>query len=142
MFAPPPGQDPELILQQLSNELMSPYCPGRTISSCPSAYARKLEDDILAQAQAGKSRDEIEQGLVARFGPEIVGYAPQPAVLYGSLLVGLVALVLVALAARRWVRRPGARASGPQAPEPESDLRPTRAELDELEDALDEEDGF
>jgi cytochrome c-type biogenesis protein CcmH/NrfF len=139
MLAPPPGHDPELILQELSNELMSPYCPGRTISSCPSDYARKLEDDILAQAESGKTREEIETDLVARFGPEIVGYGPQPTVVYGSVIAGLIALILVAFAARRWVRRP-ARAAG--AGGDRKTRGPSRAELDALEDALDEEDGF
>lgn len=157
MFAPPPGHDPELILQELSNELMSPYCPGRTIASCPSVNARKLEDDILEQAQAGRSREEIEQALVDRFGSEIVGYAPPPAVLYGSLIVGLIALVMVALAARRWVRRSAVAAGGPESDAakaerarvaeeeglaPTDHKSPTDAELDALEDALDAEDGF
>ena len=80
----PEDAERERVLAELSNELMSPYCPGRTIASCPSGQARKLEDHILAEAQAGKTREEIEQSLVERFGPEIIGYAPQPVVLYGS----------------------------------------------------------
>ncbi len=142
MFAPPPGHDPELILQELSNELMSPYCPGRTIASCPSVNARKLEDDILAQAKEGKTRDEIEQQLVDRFGSEIVGYQPPPAVLYGSIIVGIVALVMLALAARRWVRGPTV-VRGPEGEKGKRDGKsPSAAELDALEDALDAEDGF
>ena len=142
MFAPPPGHDPELILQELSNELMSPYCPGRTIASCPSVNARKLEDDILAQAKEGKTREEIEQQLVDRFGTEIVGYRPPPAVLYGSIIVGVVALVMLALAARRWVRRPRV-VHGPEGEKSNRDGKaPSAAELDALEDALDAEDGF
>lgn len=148
----PSNPEAELVLQQLSNELMSPYCPGRTISACPSDQARKLEDHILAEARAGKTRAEIETELRARFGDDIVGYAPPPGMIWGALLVGLVALVMVALTARRWAKRP-ARAAGPEidasrAPEPREGAgagegrRPTRAELDALEDALDEEPGF
>ena len=133
-----PG-DPELILQELSNELMSPYCPGRTISACPSPNARKLEDHILAEAQGGKSREEIEAELVGRFGSEIIGYAPQPFVLYGSLVVGLLALGGVAGAGRKWVR--GSRAAAPHAEGAAPAKKPSRAELDALDDALDDEDG-
>lgn len=137
---------PELILQELSNDLMSPYCPGRTISSCPSGNARKLEDHILEQARAGKTREEIEADLVDRFGPDIVGYAPRPVVLYGTGIVALMALVLIAMIGRRWVRRSGLRSPVPAAksapPEAASDPTPTREELDALDDALDDEDGF
>lgn len=127
--------DPDQTLQSLSNDLMSPYCPGRTIASCPSPQARQLEDHILEQAQAGKSREEIEQALVQRFGSEIVDYAPPPVLLYGSALLGLLALVLLVMMGRRWAaRRPAAATTGPAGP--------SRAELDRLEDALDEVDGF
>jgi len=133
MFVLEPG-NPDQILQTLSNDLMSPYCPGRTISSCPSPQARQLEDHILEQAKEGKSREEIETALVARFGEDIVGYAPPPVLLYGGMLTGLAALVLLVMMGRRWSRRaPPAVAGGAGM---------TRAELDRLEDALDEEDGF
>ena len=136
-------ESPERILQELSNDLMSPYCPGRTISSCPSGKARKLEDHILEQARAGKTREEIEADLVERFGSDIVGYAPRPIVLYGTAIVALMALVLIAMVARRWVRSSRVRESsgkGQGTAEPRSG--PTADELDALEDALDDEDGF
>lgn len=138
--------DPDQILQSLSNDLMSPYCPGRTISSCPSPQARQLEDEILTAAKAGKSREEIEQALVQEFGPEIVGYAPPPVLLYGSALVGLVALVMLVMMGRRWARKPAiATAGGVGAgvgAAAGSEAGPSRAELDRLEDALDEVDDF
>ncbi|MEX1365394.1 MAG: cytochrome c-type biogenesis protein CcmH [Nannocystaceae bacterium] len=129
--------DPDQVLQELSTDLMSPYCPGRTIAACPSPQARQLEDHILAEAKSGKTRDEIEQELVARFGDEMVGYAPQPLLLYGSALVGLLALVAVVMVGRRWSktsRSTAAAGAGGGAP--------TAAELERLEDALDEVDEF
>lgn len=127
--------DPDQILQELSTDLMSPYCPGRTIAACPSPQARRLEDHILAEAKSGKSREQIEQQLVDRFGDDIVGYAPQPVLLYGSALVGLLALVALVLAGRRWSsRRPETAAASAEGP--------TAAELERLEDALDEVDDF
>ena len=127
--------NPDQILRSLSNDLMSPYCPGRTIASCPSPQARLLEDHILEQAQAGKSREEIEAALVARFGNEMVGYAPPP-ILYGVALAGLVVLVVLVVMGRRWAARSSkpAMATAGQGP--------TQAELDRLEDALDEDDAF
>ncbi|MCX4244568.1 cytochrome c-type biogenesis protein CcmH [Paraliomyxa miuraensis] len=130
--------DPDQILQTLSNDLMSPYCPGRTISSCPSDRARDLEQRILTEAKAGKSRDDIEQGLVRDFGPEIRGYEGSPVLLYGSLVTGLVVLVVLVMAGRRWARRPVLAGAAVAA----AGASPTRAELDRLEDALDEVDDF
>ena len=129
----------ELIQQELAGDLMSPYCPGRTIASCPSPNARKLEDYILELAEEGKSREEIETILVDRFGSDIVGYQAPPVVLYGSLVVGLVALGGLGVVARRWVRRSRTGATPDAVAETN---KPSRAELDALDDALDEEDGF
>jgi len=138
--------DPDQILQELSTDLMSPYCPGRTIASCPSPQARQLEDHILAEAKAGQSREEIEQALVQRFGDEIVGYAPQPLVLYGSALVGAMALGALVVMGRRWAAKSGQQASvsgGATGASLSSGVGgPTEAELDRLEDALDEVEEF
>jgi cytochrome c-type biogenesis protein CcmH/NrfF len=131
--------DPDEILQSLSNDLMSPYCPGRTIAACPSGAARELEDRILTEAAAGKTREQIEAGLVQDFGPEIVGYKPQPVLLWGSALVGLLALAAVVVMGRRWARRPAAAGIGVAAAAGTA-VAPSPAELDRLEDALDEVD--
>lgn len=138
----PGNPEAELILQELSTELMSPYCPGRTISACPSDQARKLEDHILAEARSGKTREQIETDLRARFGDEIVGYAPPPGMLWVALIVGLVALALVAITGRRWARRPARAGAGPEGGPEARTKGPTQAELDALEDAIDEHPGF
>ena len=42
--------DPEVALartaHELSRELMSPYCPGRTLADCPSPDAGAVRDEI------------------------------------------------------------------------------------------------
>lgn len=115
-MVPPDPAKADQVLSELSNELMSPYCPGRTIAACPSEQARKLEDQILAQARAGKSREEIEQSLVETFGPKIVGYAPQPVVLYGAAAAGVSGLILLAWFGRRWRRRVPSTADAQRSP--------------------------
>jgi cytochrome c-type biogenesis protein CcmH/NrfF len=142
----------EALTVELSHDLMSPYCPGRTIASCPSPQARKLEAQILEQAEHGKTRVEIEEDLAARF-PGIRGYVGRPELIWGTAAAAIVALTLIALAARRWVRggrgrdravaaaspdaaalaRPGAAAGQPP---------PSRREIDALDDALDRVDEF
>lgn len=146
----------EALATELSHDLMSPYCPGRTIATCPSPQARKLEQHILTQAQEGKSRVEIESALAERF-PDIRGYVGRPEIIYGTALLALLAIVGLVVVGRRWVRQTRARAAGVPAAGPSgaagglsTDLpttaappgRPSRTEVDALDDALDRIDEF
>ncbi len=91
---------------ELSDELMSPYCPGRALSECPSGNADAMRRWIIEQEEAGVSRAEVEEALYARFGDQlrqapraegvgIVAYAVPAA----AFLVG--GIVLVTLLTRR-----------------------------------------
>lgn len=136
-----PDREAEQLLSELSSDLMSPFCPGRTIASCPSSQARKLEERILAEAKSGKSREQIEQALVADYGSDIIGYRPPPSLLITTVVGGMLALSLLIVLGRRWVRRakPEVAKAGAAAG---AAAGATVAELDALEDALDDEDGF
>jgi cytochrome c-type biogenesis protein CcmH/NrfF len=130
----------ESLAQDIAAEMPSPYCPGRSIASCPSGYARELEDDILGLAKQGKDRDEIESILVQRFGQEKMGKAQQTEVVIAIVIAAIIGLVAIVFAARKWLRPAPGRAiavpnAGPLA-------KVSAAELDQLEDALDEIDGI
>lgn len=148
MWAPPKAdREAEQVLSDLSNDLMSPFCPGRTIAACPSGQARKLEERILAEAKSGKSRDEIEQALVADYGTGVIGYRPPPSLIATVVIGGVLALSVLIMLGRRWVRGTPATAAGPagdagKAAAAAGASGPSVAELDALEDALDDEDGF
>jgi cytochrome c-type biogenesis protein CcmH/NrfF len=60
----------------LAHELMSPYCPGRTLAECPSPQAAELRIWIHTQAAAGATPDEVREMLYDRFG-DIVRGAPR-----------------------------------------------------------------
>lgn len=143
-FADPPSSSPELVARELANELMSPYCPGRTVASCTSSQARVLEDEILAEAQAGKSREEIKAELMVRFGEETLGSQTNPTVVYGTLLMVLLGGLMVTMYVRRRLAARGGATPVSWAREhaPQSTVEPSRAELDDLEDELDRVDDF
>lgn len=61
----------------LAREVMSPFCPGRTLSSCPSPQAAELIQWVILQEQAGATRAEVEDQLYERYGDVIRG-APKP----------------------------------------------------------------
>lgn len=51
--------------------VMSPFCPGRLLSDCPSAQANDLKEEIQRDVEAGVTEDEIVSKLAERYGPTI-----------------------------------------------------------------------
>jgi cytochrome c-type biogenesis protein CcmH len=92
---------------ELSRELMSPYCPGRTLADCPSPDAAAVRAEIRDALLAGESTEAIRARIEARFGERVIGV---PTSTLGWLLpiailvAGAVVLVLVL---RRALARPG-----------------------------------
>lgn len=76
---------------ELADELMSPFCPGRSLSECPSPQAADLREWILEQDKAGVPRSAVEEELYQRWGDEL-RQAPRPEG------VGLAAYVIPAVA--------------------------------------------
>lgn len=88
----------------LFGEILSPYCPGLTLTSCPSEGAFILKDSIKAELAAGRTSDEVMRGLENRFGPAI--HARPPTSGFGLLAwVGPFLLIgLAGLGITWWVR--------------------------------------
>ncbi len=59
--------------QEISDTVMSPYCPGRTLSACPSEEARKLRENVSDWLAEGQSEEQVRGRLVTEFGGEILG---------------------------------------------------------------------
>ena len=62
---------------QLWNDLMSPFCPGRTLADCPSEKAEDLRAWIVDQEAAGRPQQEVEAEILQTFG-DSVRQAPLP----------------------------------------------------------------
>ena len=60
------------------NEVMSPFCPGRTLSACTSGQADTLRMWILVQEAAGRSQEDVNAELIEKYG-DVVLSAPRPA---------------------------------------------------------------
>ena len=93
---------PQDLANEISNEIMSPYCDGVTLHDCPSRAAADLREQIGRWAAAGWTKTEIVDELEERFGQRIhatpqrsEGLAawalPGIALLAGSIGVGLLA---------------------------------------------------
>ena len=94
----------------LANELMSPFCPGRTLAECPSGKADSLRMWIIVQEAAGRPRGEVESELYERYG-DIIRPAPLAqgiglAAYIAPVVVFLLGCVVVVAFLRVQKRRP------------------------------------
>ena len=116
----------------LAHDLMSPFCPGRTLAQCPSPQADELRVWILTQEAAGATRAEVESMLIERFGEEILAaplargvrgfsaYAvPVAAFVLGGGFVAFALRRLLGAGAERGEVRPAPAAGPPVASDPE-----------------------
>jgi cytochrome c-type biogenesis protein CcmH/NrfF len=66
---------PEGWAYKLPNDLMSPFCPGRTLSACTSPQADELRMWLIVQEASGRSREDVEAELFERYG-DVLRSAP------------------------------------------------------------------
>jgi cytochrome c-type biogenesis protein CcmH/NrfF len=134
----------------LAGELMSPFCPGRTVASCPSPQATELIPWIATQEAAGATREEVVAMLVEKHGEEILGAPPARGITlwaYVFPVLGFVGFGGVAVLVLRRIVGPvrpaapaGAAASGPIPAGDASARSPGRsADADELARIVDAE---
>lgn len=103
--APRYSPEVERAARALFTEVMSPYCPGLTLTSCPSEGAFLMKDSIRAELAAGRTPGQIMDRLEATHGP---GIRARPAARGFGLVAYLgpfVAIALAGFALTWWVRR-------------------------------------
>lgn len=95
------------------NEIMSPFCPGFTLTNCTSSQAADLRDEIRVWIAEGRDREEIFQVLVSRYGEEV--YASPPARGFGlaAWIAPIIALVVGLVWAAKWLTGRGTSAAPP-----------------------------
>jgi cytochrome c-type biogenesis protein CcmH/NrfF len=91
-------------VNRLSDELKSPFCPGKTLLNCTSYQAFALRKEMAEMIMAGKTDPEIFNALRESFG-EILENPPQP---WYTVLVPVMPFILGALIAiwmfSRWLK--------------------------------------
>ena len=103
--------EPEGWAYELSGELMSPFCPGRTVSECPSPQAESLRMWLIVQDAAGRDRAEVEAELYERYGDVILAAPRVEGFGITAYLIPVLAFLgggaLLALFLRRQTHEPG-----------------------------------
>ncbi len=56
---------------EISGDVMSPFCPGRSLNDCPSSSATDLRNQISQMLTEGKTREEVLGELYKKYGDEI-----------------------------------------------------------------------
>jgi cytochrome c-type biogenesis protein CcmH len=114
---------------ELADQLMSPFCPGRTVADCPSPQAKTLVVWLTVQEAAGRSREDVQAELVERFGENIL---PAPPVRgFGVAAYAFPVLAFAAGGALVWafLRRQTSGASQLQEPLPAGPIDPELAAI-------------
>lgn len=110
LSASPALAAPEDVANRISNEIMSPYCPGVTLHDCPSRQADELREQIKEWAARGWDDELIMDELVEQYGEGIRATPPsEGGGILWWILPGIVALLGALLAARLARRWAGAR---------------------------------
>ena len=112
---------------EIFGTVMSPFCPGMTIATCPSSQAAELRDDIRARLAAGATKDEVLDELYAQWGEEVLG--PRSATGMGLLawLIPALAILVGAVGLTTWLRVSSRRVRTAESPgeavDPEAERR-------------------
>ncbi len=72
LSAAPASAQPAGWAYDLARDMMSPFCPGRTLADCPSPQADTLKMWIVVQESAGRTRQDVEDALYERYGDVIL----------------------------------------------------------------------
>ena len=127
---------------EVSNEIYSPFCPGKTLMMCPSPNAAKVRRDIQDLARSGMEKEAIKNQIVATYGEEFRITEPPAkdnALLVTIILIALaIAILAVILLSRRKKLRQGDVAQG------QSHIAPFESEAGEArgDDLSDEERAY
>ena len=118
----------------LADEMMSPFCPGRTLAECPSGQAETLRMWLLVQEASGRSREEVEAELLERYGDVILAAPRAEGVGIAAYALPVLAFLAGGVLVFAFLRRQTRAAAA------ESAAEPGPAALDpELERMVDEE---
>ena len=58
------------VANQVSHEILSPYCPGKTLAMCPSPAAAEVRMKIQDMAESGMTEPQIREAIIEEHGEE------------------------------------------------------------------------
>ncbi|MET0412023.1 MAG: cytochrome c-type biogenesis protein CcmH [Polyangiaceae bacterium] len=124
--------------EALSRSMMSPFCPGRTLSACPSPNALAWRDDIRKWVREGVPANEIRDRLTARHPEHNLTGSPPTYAKWALIGVGLLSVVVLIAALRHLLKPPPPPTGKKDSAAPPGDDKDWDAKLKQELDALDQ----
>ena len=94
--------------EDVSKSLMSPVCPGKMLSDCPSSEGSQLREVVKKQIKEGKTKEEIISYFVEVYGKSVLSVPPSEGFLITSWLlpfiVFLSGLIIFAILIFSWLK--------------------------------------
>jgi cytochrome c-type biogenesis protein CcmH len=95
----------ERVAQKVFSTTMSPYCPGRLLSDCPSNSASELKESLRSRIAAGESENQLELYLESVYGQGVHALPPTRGFGLVAWLTPLFFLGIGLLIFKVWVSR-------------------------------------
>ncbi|MFY7928540.1 MAG: cytochrome c-type biogenesis protein [Oligoflexus sp.] len=87
-------QDSDPFFREVARDLRCPTCTGLSILESDAGFSIQIKDQVKEQMQLGKSKEEIKEYFVERYGPWILREPPKEGF---NLLAWVVPIVLLCL---------------------------------------------
>jgi cytochrome c-type biogenesis protein CcmH len=114
------AQVDERVVHDVAAQLRCVVCQSLSVADSPSETANQMRQIIRERLAAGESPEQVREYFVQKYGPWILLSPPKEGfnlLVWVAPFAGIAAgLVLVALALRRWSRRPAAAPPAPVDP--------------------------
>ena len=97
------------ISKEVSHEILSPFCPGKTLEMCPSGGAAEVRRTIQGLVREGKDKETVKQEILAKYGDQYKVVEPPVSDNVGlliGLLLGLVICIIAVIAFTRRLKNP------------------------------------
>lgn len=89
------------VTSEISNEVYSPFCPGKTLAMCPSPAAAEVRRDIQKMAEDGLEKEAIKTRIIEEYGDEFK--LEEPPLTDNLGLLGMIAFGLFLAFLAVWV---------------------------------------
>ncbi len=101
------------IAEEVYQEFLSPFCPGRALSDCPSSKAEDLKKKILVDLDQGQTKETVIRNLETEFGSELNAKPKFSGFAGLAWFIPITFMLVLALIGYRWVRN--ARTKGDES---------------------------
>ena len=103
------SEEVKITYENVSKSLMSPVCPGKMLSDCPSSEGSQLREVVRKMIKEGKTKKEILSYFVEVYGKSVLSVPPSEGFLITSWLLPFVVfvtgLIIFVLLIFSWIRR-------------------------------------